>query len=123
MWVCCRDIDPAELAGRGLGKKGHFSTSWKQMARDTGPPTSPMNGEPGDRSRKLEKRALRATAALFAVLSFSLSRGDAFDCCGTHEMPVTGIALRGARGQRTFVTAAAVIIGNRQRPARLELQR
>jgi len=26
-------------------------------------------------------------------------------------MPITGIALRGVWGQRTFVTAAAIIIG------------
>lgn len=41
MGALSRDIDPGELA-KGYRKKEHFSTSRKQMARDTGPPTSPF---------------------------------------------------------------------------------
>lgn len=54
-----------------LRKKEHFSTSRKQMARDTGPPTSGETGGPVGRSPgrgKLSKstpRRKRATDALF----------------------------------------------------------
>lgn len=81
----CRDIDPND-ARRRFRKKEHFSTSRKQMARDTGPPTSPTtsrleNEQPG-RSCKLKKHASlfalwpppRSGTSIAAVRSLSRSQ-------------------------------------------------
>lgn len=63
-----------------LRKKEHFSTSWKQMARDTGPPTSrakPTNERPVARSWQTQKARLAESGLpthFFARRSLPLPR-------------------------------------------------
>lgn len=88
------------------------------MARDTGPPTSATWLGEGENVRPVvqaQKARLAETELPPRFLrDFLASLLWHFDCRGSFpsersEMPITGIALRGVWGQRTFVTAASLL--------------
>lgn len=101
------------------------------MVRDTGPPTSPdfpdramrraisKSTPRRNRGVTFSSRFLRdARVAGLLLLRSGTSIAVRFVLRASEraserysEMPITGIALRGIWGQRTFVTAATVIIG------------
>ena len=114
MWVCCRDIEPGELV------KVPKERAFFNVVKTNGPRyrstyvcdlvEKRRNMQPvGRASSKSTLRGNRATFSFFTRSSGLPLDVWHFDCRGSpserSEMPITGIALRGVSGQRTFVTA------------------